>query len=482
MRDKHILLINPWIYDFAAYDFWIKPIGLLSIASILDMFGYQLHLIDCLDRFYPIQYTGKGKYKAQHKKYGTGKFYREPVEKPKVLADVPRTFCRYGLSLDIFDIALSTIPKPDVILITSTMTYWYPGAFKAIEIVKKKYPDVPVVLGGIYASLCHEHAQEYSGADFVIKGPGEEKTLKLVDELTETHSDWAQFPKSWQTMPEPNYDFYTSLASLPLLTSKGCPYQCSFCASRLLSGKFAQKNPSRIIDTIEFYNRRKKVKHFAFYDDALLFHQQSHIKKILQWVLQKKLHVTFHTPNGMFPREIDLELAKLMFQTHFKTIRLSYETANKSRQQDMNLKVTDDNLATAVDYFEQAGYNRRDIEVYVIMGLPGQSLDEVVESMIFVTSLGAKAKLTSFSPIPGTVEWKRAVRDCGFPADADPLLTNNSIYPLRNQDITYMHFQQLRHLSKALNYNLDQGINFFNQSSLAKMVWNNVSNFKGHSK
>ena len=49
----HILLINPWIYDFAAFDFWAKPLGLLSIGGMLRGQGYQISYIDCLDRFHP---------------------------------------------------------------------------------------------------------------------------------------------------------------------------------------------------------------------------------------------------------------------------------------------------------------------------------------------------------------------------------------------------------------------------------------------
>ena len=157
MNNKNILLINPWIYDFAAYDFWVKPIGLLSIGSILDNFGYRTSLIDCLDRFYLLQF---GNFKSYNRKNGTGKFYRESVEKPTVLSDIPRKFCRYGLPPNIFNLALTNTPPPDVILVTSGMTYWYLGPFKVIELVKQKYPKVPVVLGGIYATLFYEHAKK----------------------------------------------------------------------------------------------------------------------------------------------------------------------------------------------------------------------------------------------------------------------------------------------------------------------------------
>ena len=53
MLKGRLLLINPWIYDFAAFNLWVEPIGLLSIASILREHGYELDFIDCLDRYNP---------------------------------------------------------------------------------------------------------------------------------------------------------------------------------------------------------------------------------------------------------------------------------------------------------------------------------------------------------------------------------------------------------------------------------------------
>jgi len=47
---KKVLLVNPWIYDFAAYDYWLKPVGLLYIASLLNKLGVETVLLDLLDR------------------------------------------------------------------------------------------------------------------------------------------------------------------------------------------------------------------------------------------------------------------------------------------------------------------------------------------------------------------------------------------------------------------------------------------------
>jgi radical SAM superfamily enzyme YgiQ (UPF0313 family) len=65
------------------------------------------------------------------------------------------------------------------------MTYWYPGVFKIIEITREFFDKVPIILGGIYATLCYEHAQKYSGVDIVFNGRGELEALKLISELTD---------------------------------------------------------------------------------------------------------------------------------------------------------------------------------------------------------------------------------------------------------------------------------------------------------
>ena len=134
-RSPHILLINPWITDFAAYNFWIKPHGLLSIASFLRDNGFKITFVDCLDST------------VKRKKYGDGKFRKIEIEKPRPLKSVPRKYSQYGISEELFRGKLSDIEKPDLIGITSGMTYWYPGVFKAIRIVKESFKKVPILLG-----------------------------------------------------------------------------------------------------------------------------------------------------------------------------------------------------------------------------------------------------------------------------------------------------------------------------------------------
>ena len=162
---KHLLLINPWIYDFTAYDLWSKPLGLLYLAAFLRQQGFGIFYIDCLDKYQEDN-------KPRVRKFGRGHFHREIIDKPVVLSKIPRHFARYGISETAFIQSIKNNPKPDAILVTSMMTYWYPGPKRVVEILRSIYPDVPVILGGVYATIIPDHARQvlefralYHGSD-----------------------------------------------------------------------------------------------------------------------------------------------------------------------------------------------------------------------------------------------------------------------------------------------------------------------------
>ncbi len=455
MHNGNILLINPWIYDFAAYDMWTEPLGLLYIASLLRENGYRVSLINCLDRHHPDLLRFQNRKNAKSDQFNCGKFHKEIIERPAPLSDVPRRYGRYGLPLHIFQKELADAQTPDAILVTSSMTYWYPGVFVAIREAKERFPNVPIVLGGIYATLCYDHAVQNSGADYVVKGEGEAQALELVDQLTGGKT--SAVPQSIDDYPYPARDLLTSKESLGILTSRGCPVGCTYCASKLVAGSFRQRDPLKVVDEIEFYYREFGTRNFVFFDDALLINPKRHITVILEEVIARKLDCYFHTPNAIHARWIDSSLAKLMFRSGFKTIRLGFETSNEQRQRSTGNKITSEEFREAVENLRSAGYVGNDIGVYVLIGLPDQPLKEMFDSVRFVHKCGTVAKLATYSPIPGTEEWRKAVAEHDIDPDADPLLHNNSIYPVRPGGMTIDDFQQVKAFALKCNEELRNG-------------------------
>jgi radical SAM superfamily enzyme YgiQ (UPF0313 family) len=445
-----VLLINPWIYDFAAYNEWMEPLGLLSIAAILKENGYEVSLVDCLDRRHPKLPSG-----LRDDAYGCGKFLKSRVEKPSVVSHVHRRYGRYGLPLQTFREELESQPHPDAVLVTSGMTYWYPGPFEAIKWAKARFPDVPVMLGGAYATLCHEHAVQRSGADCVVLGEGELEALRLADQLTGNRSDYSRYTASLDSLPSPLHELRRNQGYVAIQTSRGCSFHCTYCASSVLHPQgFRRRDPYRVANEIEHCYHELGIRDFAFYDDALLIEPERNIHVLLDEILRRGLVCRFHTPNGLHARCIDPSLAAKMYQAGFTTVRLGLETADAGEQRRTGSKVTNDDFQAAVRNLRAAGFGVRQITAYVLMGLPGQSAREVMDSVDFVHECGARVQIALCSLIPGTLEWERAVREGHIEAGADPLLHNDSVYPFPWCQATLEDFEQAKARATAGNHAL----------------------------
>src|SRR5215471_18649919 len=134
----NLLLVNPPIYDFTAFDFWLRPYGLLRVGGqlrtcTLTVFDYLVS--------------------QQRDVFGRGRFSQESVAKPRPLADIPRRFYRFGRPRGEFLRLLSTRTF-DVVLVQTVMTYWYLGVREVIEAVRESQPHARIILGGVYATLC----------------------------------------------------------------------------------------------------------------------------------------------------------------------------------------------------------------------------------------------------------------------------------------------------------------------------------------
>lgn len=443
-----VLLVNPWIYDFAAYNFWIEPLGLLSIGGVLRENGYQVRLIDCVISASP----------AKVKSYNTWKIPKQVLPKPSVLKDVPRRYGRYGISPQQFLNSLEQMLRPDLVMITSKMTYWYPGVFEAIRMIRNVWGKVPVALGGTYATLCYDHARELSGADFIVRGEGEIEALRLADRVTGNSSRVGRYDLAdLDTLPPPVHDLMPRrdgrVPYVGVLTSRGCPMRCTYCASRLLHPCFRRRSPEAVVDEIERCHVELGVEDVAFYDDALLVEAEKHMIPILESIVSRGLKLRFHTPNGIHTSLVTSEIAELMFRAGFKTVRLGLETVDEERLQAMGGKTSPDHFVKAVEALKGAGFTAQELGAYVLAGLPGQGPEEVERSIRFVHRCGIQAKIALFSPIPGTWEWRRAAEDFGFPPDADPLLHNNSIMVLLS-DEDKREILRLKALAGKLNSRL----------------------------
>jgi len=418
VRGRKVLLVNPWIHDFAAYDLWARPLGLLIVGSVVRRNGVEVSFIDCLG----------DDLASDRRPGGHGKFRRSTIEKPEPLGFVPRTYARYGIDPGEFARRLEEIPAPDAVLVTSMMTYWYPGVREAVGIVKDAFPGVPVILGGVYATLCTDHARLASGADYVVAGTGEARVIELLCSLWGCSAEYVPDEDDLDSLPYPAFDVMDNLDSVCVRTARGCPYRCAYCAAPVLSGSPSYRKTRAVIEEILHWERSRGVKDVAFVDDALLTPRPRALE-FLGGLASKSGDVRFHCPNALHAREISSEVARLMREAGFVTVRLGLETADAFRQRATGGKVTNDEYLWAVDALVGAGYESRDIGVYVLCGLPDQEPEEVLDTVRFVLSSGATPLLAEYSPIPHTPLWDEAQKASPYPISDEPLFHNNTILP-----------------------------------------------------
>ena len=131
-----ILLVNPPIYDFSAYDFWLRPYGLLSVGGMLRNVA-EVKLFDHLDRMHPQMADNA---RLRRDQWGRGEYCSTVIDRPPVFAEIPRRYRRYGLAQETFEEFLQRQGPFDAALIQTTMTYWYPGVAEVIAALRSVSP------------------------------------------------------------------------------------------------------------------------------------------------------------------------------------------------------------------------------------------------------------------------------------------------------------------------------------------------------
>jgi hypothetical protein len=468
MKSK-ILLLNPPIYDFAAYDFWLKPYGLLSIAGYLRGRA-EFILFDYLDRLHPFMTKQK---ELQFDEWGRGRFYCERVASPPCLVQIPRYFRRFGLPRSMFQHFLTKQQPCGFILVQTMMTYWYKGIQEVIDDIRKFWPGSKIILGGNYVTICSNHAQNL-GADLLVYGTD----LQPLWEYLSVTPDVKQ-PALWEA--------YEKLNVGVLKLSDGCPFNCTYCSVPKVYGKFKSRPlehylaelqllAGRGVKNIAFYDdallfdaekvlipfleemlRRDimdstsspQVENIAFYDDALLYKSGEILEPFLKGVLNRNIKVNFHSPNALNARFITKELAELMVEAGFKSFYLGFESASTEWQKKTGLKVCSEELAEAVKHLTSAGAGPGSITAYQILGHPFGDIQQLEDSMRFVNSLGIRGMLADFSPIPGTPDGEY----CRKWVDMDePLFHNKTAFPIIL--LGFDETNRLKDLQRQLNRNV----------------------------
>lgn len=355
----HCLLILPPFESgkgsiLKSFVYSMPPIGLLSIASWLRHNGIAVSLLD-----FTIE--------------NTHKFTLEQIIKTHIDEN--------GI--------------PDWIGISVCTPVAY-SAYKVSDVCKKYLPQTKVVMGGPHITvLGADIFNECHTVDFLITGEGEYTFCNLINnnDLTPSNLLLKGIPTTRETLPAPEVDLHnlpmpaydllkfikytpppSSLNSkkpgIGLITSRGCPYKCTFCTK--ISGSKLRLIPiPHVIDEIKYLKKTFKIKQFHFYDDTITCHKH-HIIELCNALLSEKLNIHW----SCFARvdTVDEEMLKLMKRAGCFIIMYGVESMDEEILKKIDKSITVTQIRNALEQTRKAGIESR---ISLIIGTPHETHESI---------------------------------------------------------------------------------------------------------
>ena len=460
LKDISICFINPPILDYALYDLFAIPLGILKTINLLKFFGIDYFYLDALNKNFDLSYFPKGTIKPTIRSNGTGKYWKKKIEPPVELKFFNREFYRFGLSFEkIIEILKNEISKRkksfDFIVISSIFTYHYLSLKILIQYLKENFQNTKIIIAGIYPKIIFEHAKSL-GADYVFKEDAFE-FVKFIFELTSKDNSHIELLKESNLIYKntqdndsfdilPDWDLLDNQRYGVIRLTSGCPYNCQYCASKIISGEYKKLDLSYSLTQLSYFVKRN-IFNIAFYDDALLIDQNLFLTFIFE-ARKVSLKFIFYLPNAIHIAKITKEILNAM--QNFKMIRFGLESLNIEDEKYGN-KFKIDQLKNLLNNLNESKIPKEVVSFYILVGLPGQSFAEVENTIKTALKLGIKPRIAEYSPIPSTPLFERAKQELiankkSYINIDEPLFQNPSIYPYIATEFTQENMKKLKNM------------------------------------
>lgn len=475
-RNKTALLISPPVYDTQYWSQWSQPYGLLRIASLLKKEDYRrVELFDFME-------VSIGE-KIHRHRINVGESYAERyqpsnnrvpyiVSKPGDQNGLVLYKYHFGKSWEDFDEWLedkgfNAKKPPTEIWISTIMTYWWESTRDLIQRLRNKLGKRPrIILGGIYPTLSPQHAAEFCKPDLIVTG-----------EITEANNLWIDL------------SLYDTPPSYAIITpSRGCPFNCSYCAQKTINVGRTKVEVRPIDDVFNemLYNYEQYgIRDFTFYADFLLWKFKDYFVPLLEKIAaMSNPKFRLYAPEGFDVKILSQsqELVDLMKAANFQKIYLPCESIDDEFVEALNRKhVKLEHFVKAVKMCERAGFKLRqmDINAFVLYGLPGESVDQVVRTIIFVSEIVGSIIPMLFTPVPSTRLYQKYlpfIKERRW--DKELHMLNGKLFPfIEMNEGSINDYVEMQRLMFMLNSHYrSKSFQIFGETKVAGAFRENISN------
>lgn len=312
---------------------------------------------------------------------------------------------------------------PDVVGITA-MTLTLIDVLETIKVVKKINPRTLVVLGGPHVNIFPEETIALPGVDYLVLGEGEEAVLELLDALGNDNAlenikglvfkkernivntglrpmiqdlDKLPFPARHLV---PYKKYYSLLAkrrpATTTFTSRGCPFNCSFCDRPHLGKKFRYRSAENVVDEMEECVKMG-IHEFLVYDDTFTVNKKR-VLAVCDEIIRRKLDVGWDIRSRV--DTIDSEMLRALRKAGCNGIHYGVEAGTEKILKVLNKNI---NLSKVAEVFRLTKKEGLQVLAYFMIGSPGETGEDILETFKVARSLDPDfIHLTVFTPFPAT--------------------------------------------------------------------------------
>lgn len=292
-----------------------------------------------------------------------------------------------------------------------------------VDYIKEIKPDSIIILGGIHATLFPlETLEQFKNIDYCLRGEGEET---LIDFLTkdktqvkglcyrdgnDMHIGEIQLLPDLNGRPFPSYDkfeldkYYDSSVisrTVHVLTSRGCPYACTYC-SKGLGNRFRPRTPEDVVAEMEYLKDTYKIKKMRIADDNFSFDLERG-KRICRLMIERKLNVTWINAGGLRVDKVDDELLSLMKKSGCIGVGLGIESVNDRILKEYKKGINMEKVTVAINMVK-----KYDMQVggFFLIGAPSDTRKEIYKQLAYAKKMKLdNAYWSNLIPFPGTEIW-----------------------------------------------------------------------------
>jgi len=397
-----ILLIDPPFYRFIGYYNRYFPLGLASLAAVLQQTNHEVLVYDADCNANP----SKMDFSRLEEDYPT---YLEALKN-----DDHTVWKEMRGKIDEF--------KPDIVGITVWTTF-AASSFKTASICKRHNKNILVVFGGPHSTIkCDEIMRICPDVDVVVKGEGEKTFLELVRNQQSKHEKFKDikgiaYRQNGSIVNNPEREFIGKLDSLPfpardlllnknsydsedmglLMTSRGCPFSCSYCATNIWKRRVRYRSVDNVIDEIKLVHDRYGSRQFAFKDDSFTVNSKR-VSQLCDRLIRENLDINWQCNTRV--NLVDEQLLRKMKKAGCNGIKVGIETGSPRVLGLINKGTTLAQARFAANMFRKTGIHWT---AYFMMGLPSETKSETYETLSFLKELKPDfASLSVYEPFPET--------------------------------------------------------------------------------